>query len=211
MKIIIAGNGKVGAALTRQLSAEGDDLTLVDSNLKVLESSEERYDIMVVQGNCASMSALRQAGVKEADLLIAMTGADEVNLLCCMTAHAMNARIHTIARVRNPEYMDQIYAMREMFALSMVVNPERQAAVEAERLLKYPGFLKRDTFTKGRVEIVELKIDGRSKLCNVALNDMYGIVKCKILVCAVLRSGKAVAPNGNFVLREGDRDRKSVV
>jgi len=205
VKIIIAGNGKVGAALTRQLSAEGDDLTLVDSNLKVLESSEERYDIMVVQGNCASMSALRQAGVKEADLLIAMTGADEVNLLCCMTAHAMNARIHTIARVRNPEYMDQIYAMREMFALSMVVNPERQAAVEAERLLKYPGFLKRDTFTKGRVEIVELKIDGRSKLCNVALNDMYGIVKCKILVCAVLRSGKAVAPNGNFVLREGDR------
>ncbi len=205
MKIIIAGNGKVGAALTRQLSAEGDDLTLIDSNLKVLESSEERYDIMVVQGNCASMEVLRQAGVKEADLLIAMAGADEVNLLCCMTAHAMNANIHTIARVCNPQYMDQIFTMREMFGLSMAVNPERQAAVEIERLLKYPGFLKRDTFTKGRVEIVELRIDSRSKLCNVALNDMYGIVKCKILVCAVLREGKAIAPNGNFILREGDR------
>ncbi|MCI9438901.1 MAG: Trk system potassium transporter TrkA [Lachnospiraceae bacterium] len=205
MKIIIAGNGKVGAALTRQLSAEGDELTLIDSNLKVLESSEERYDIMVVQGNCASMDVLRQAGVKEADLLIAMAGADEVNLLCCMTAHAMNANIHTIARVCNPQYMDQIFAMREMFGLSMAVNPERQAAVEIERLLKYPGFLKRDTFTKGRVEIVELRIDGRSKLCNVALNDMYGIVKCKILVCAVLREGRAIAPNGNFILREGDR------
>ena len=205
MKIIIAGNGKVGAALTRQLSAEGDELTLIDSNLKVLESSEEIYDIMVVQGNCASMEVLRQAGVKEADLLIAMAGADEVNLLCCMTAHAMNARIHTIARVCNPEYMEQIFSMREMFGLSMVVNPERQAAVEIERLLKYPGFLKRDTFTKGRVEIVELRIDSRSKLCNVALNDMYGIVKCKTLVCAVLREGKAIAPNGNFVLREGDR------
>ncbi len=204
MKIIIAGNGKVGAALTRQLSAEGDELTLIDSNLKVLESSEERYDIMVVQGNCASMDVLRQAGVK-ADLLIAMAGADEVNLLCCMTAHAMNANIHTIARVCNPQYMDQIFAMREMFGLSMAVNPERQAAVEIERLLKYPGFLKRDTFTKGRVEIVELRIDGRSKLCNVALNDMYGIVKCKILVCAVLREGRAIAPNGNFILREGDR------
>ena len=205
MKIIIAGNGKVGAALTRQLSSEGDDLTLVDSNLEVLESSEERYDIMVVQGNCASRKVLQQAGVEDADLLIAMTGADETNLLCCMTAHGLNKKLHTIARVCNPEYTDQIYAMREMFGLSMAVNPERQAAVEIERLLKYPGFLKRDTFTRGRVEIVELRIDSRSKLCNVALNDMYGIVKCKILVCAVLREGKAVAPDGNFVLREGDR------
>lgn len=205
MKIIIAGDGKMGAALTRKLSAEGDDITLIDSNAEVLESSEERYDVMVVHGNCASMDVLLQAGVKEADLLIAMAGADEVNLLCCMTAHGLNEKIHTIARVCNPEYTDQIYAMRDIFALSMCVNPERQAAVEMERLLRYPGFLKRDTFTKGRVEIVELRIDGRSKLCNVALNDMYGIVKCKILVCAVLRDGKAVAPGGNFILREGDR------
>lgn len=205
MKIIIAGDGKMGAALTRKLSAEGDDITLIDSNAEVLESSEERYDVMVVHGNCASMDVLLQAGVKEADLLIAMAGADEVNLLCCMTAHGLNEKIHTIARVCNPEYTDQIYAMRDIFALSMCVNPERQAAVEMERLLRYPGFLKRDTFSKGRVEIVELRIDGRSKLCNVALNDMYGIVKCKILVCAVLRDGKAVAPGGNFILREGDR------
>ena len=151
------------------------------------------------------MEVLLQAGVKEADLLIAMAGADEVNLLCCMTAHGLNANIHTIARVCNPEYTNQIYVMRDKFALSMVVNPERQAATEIERLLKYPGFLKRDTFTKGRVEIVELRIDGRSKLKDVALNDMDGIVKCKTLVCAVLRDGKAVAPGGNFVLREGDR------
>ena len=193
MKIIIAGNGKMGAALTSQLTAEGDDLTLIDSNLNVLESSEESYDIMVVHGNCASMDVLIQAG------------ADEVNLLCCMTAHGLNPNIHTIARVCNPEYTDQIYVMRQMFGLSMAVNPERQAATEIERLLKYPGFLKRDTFTKGRVEIVELRIDKKSKLCNVALNDLDGIVKCKILVCAVLRDGKAVAPGGNFVLREGDR------
>lgn len=205
MKIIIAGDGKMGAALTRKLSAEGDDLTIIDSNPEVLENSEERYDVMVVHGNCASMDILLKAGVKEADLLIAMAGADEVNLLCCMTAHGLNKDIHTIARVCNPEYTDQTYEMRDIFALSMAVNPERQAAMEIERLLKYPGFLKRDTFTKGRVEIVELRIDGRSKLCNVALNDMYGIVKCKILVCAVLREGKAVAPGGNFILREGDR------
>lgn len=205
MKIIIAGDGKLGSSLTRQLAAEGHDLTLIDYNPKVLESSEERYDIMVVQGNCASMDVLLQAGVKEASLLIAVAGADEVNLLCCMTAYGLNPNIHTIARVRNPEYADQLYVMREMFALSMAVNPERQVAVEIERLLKYPGFLKRDTFAKGRVEIVELRIDESSKLCNVALNDMNSIVKCKILVCAVLRDGKAFAPGGNFVLKEGDR------
>lgn len=205
MKIIIAGDGKMGATLTRQLSAEGDDITLIDSNPKVLESSEERYDIMVVQGNCASMDVLLQAGVKTADLLIAVAGPDEINLLCCMTAHGLNPGIHTVARVRKPEYADQIYKMRGMFALSMAVNPEKQAATEIERLLRYPGFLKRDTFAKGRVEIVELRIDGESKLCNVALNDMDSIVKCKILVCAVLRNGKAAAPDGNFVLREGDR------
>ena len=205
MKIIIAGDGKLGSSLTRQLAAEGHDLTLIDSNPDVLGTSEERFDIMVVQGNCASMDVLLQAGVKEAALLIAVAGADEVNLLCCMTAFGLNPNIHTIARVRNPEYTDQIYQMREMFALSMAVNPERQVAVEIERLLKYPGFLKRDTFAKGRVEIVELRIDENSKLCNVALNDMNSIVKCKILVCAVLRDGKAFAPGGNFVLEEGDR------
>lgn len=205
MKIIIAGDGKMGATLTRQLSAEGDDITLIDANPKVLESSEERYDVMVVQGNCASMDVLLQAGVKEADLLIAVAGADEINLLCCMTAHGLNPTLHTIARVRNPEYSEQIYKMRDMFALSLTVNPEKQAAVEIERLLRYPGFLKRDTFAKGRVEIVELRLDENSKLCNVALNDMNNIVKCKILVCAVLRNGRAEAPDGNFVLREGDR------
>lgn len=134
-----------------------------------------------------------------------MAGADEINLLCCMTAHSLNPKIHTIARVRNPEYTDQIYAMREMFALSMTVNPEKQAAAEIARLLRYPGFLKRDTFAKSRVEIVELRIEENSKLCNVALNDMNGIVKCKILVCAVLRNGKAIMPGGDFVLKEGDR------
>ena len=205
MKIIIAGEGKVGAMLTKQLSAEGYDLTLIDANKKILDASEERYDIMAVQGNCASMEVLVQAGVKDADLLIAVTNADEINLLCCMTAHGINANIHTIARIRNPEYTEQIYKMRNLFALSMTTNPEKQAAIEIERLLKYPGFLKRDTFARGRVEIVELRVDAEHKLCNTALNDLYSIVKCKILVCTVLRNGTAIAPDGNFVLRAGDR------
>ena len=97
MKVIIAGDGKMGASLTRQLATEGNDITLIDSNPQVLEASEERYDIMVVQGNCASMDTLLQAGVQEANLLIAVAGADEVNLLCCMTAHGLNPSLHTIA------------------------------------------------------------------------------------------------------------------
>ena len=205
LKIIIAGGGKVGATLTRQLSAEGYDLTLMDKNTQVLESVMNSYDVMAVRGNCATMGALHQAGVEDADLLIAVTNADEVNLLCCMTAHAMNPKLHTIARIRNPEYSDQIYKMRDAFGLSLTVNPEKQAAVEIERLLKYPGFLRRETFAKGRVEIVELRISEKSKLCNVALGDLSGITKCRVLVCAVLREGTAIAPSGNFVLRQGDR------
>ena len=160
---------------------------------------------MVVQGNCASMAVLSQAGVQEAELLIAMTGADEVNMLCCTTAHVMNPKIHTIARIRNPEYTDQIYEMRSLFGLSMMVNPEKMAAIEMWRLIKYPGFLKRDTFAKGRVEIVELRIREDSKLCNASLYDLGNIVKCKILVCAVLRNSKAIIPDGNFTLQAGDR------
>ena len=204
MKIIIAGDGKVGATLIRQLSAEDYDLTLVDVNANRLENSSERFDIMAVEGNCASMEVLKQAGVETADLLIAATSADEINLLCCLTAHGLNPRLHTIARIRNPEYTGQIYKMRQAFALSMTVNPERQAAVEIERLIKYPGFLKRETFAKGRLELVELKVMQGSKLCNVTLNDLDSVVKCQILVCVVVREGKAVTPDGNFVLREGD-------
>lgn len=205
MKIIIAGDGKVGSTLTRELAAEGHDITLIDAKAEVLELSEERYDVMIVQGNCASMATLSQAGVQEAELLIAMTGADEVNMLCCTTAHGMNPKLHTIARIRNPEYTDQIYEMRNLFGLSMMVNPERQAAMEMVRLIKYPGFLKRDTFAKGRVEIVELRIREDSKLCNASLYDLGSIVKCKILVCAVLRNSKAIIPDGNFTLQAGDR------
>ena len=205
MNIIIAGDGKVGSMLTWQLSSEGHDITLIDLKDHLLRSSVERYDVMCVQGNCASMEVLLQAGVRDADLLIAATNQDEINLLCCTTAHALNSKLHTIARIRNPEYTEQIYRMRDVFGLSMVINPEKQAATEMERLLKYPGFLRRDTFAKGKTEIVELRVDAKSPLCNIRLMDLRSIVKCQVLVCAVIRGGNAVAPKGDFELREGDR------
>lgn len=205
MDIIIAGSGKVGLTLARQLVNEGHNITLIDRNSLVLEEATEQFDALAVCGNCASLDVLTTAGVKSAELVIAMTDADELNLLCCMTAHGINPKIHTIARIRNPEYSEQIMTMPEVFPLSMTVNPEKQAAIEIQRLLKYPGFLHRDTFAKGLVEIVELRIDESSKLCNVLLMDLRNIIKCKVLVCAVLRAGTAIAPKGNFVLQKGDR------
>ena len=204
MNIIIAGNGKMGSSLTRQLSSEGYSITVIDSNATVLESIANDYDIMTIQGNCASMDVLLKANVESADLLIAVTNQDETNLLCCVTAHVLNPDLHTIARIRNPDYSEQVYKMHEMFALNMTVNPERQAAKEIESLLKYPGFLRRDTFAKGRVEIVELRIDENSKLCNQPLSSLHSITGCKVLICAVLRGGTAVTPYGNFIFQEND-------
>ncbi len=205
VKILIAGAGKVGANLTKQLSMEGYDITLIDSDQDVQDRIVEQYDVMTVLGNCASMETLQDADVKDANLLIAVTNADEINLLSCMTAHAMNPRIHTIARIRNPEYAGQAYAMREAFALSLAINPEKQAAMEIERLIKYPGFLKRSPFAKGRVEIVELRIDEKSALNGLVLSDLSKVLNCQVLVCAVLRDGKAIAPGGSFVLKSGDK------
>ncbi|MBR2019007.1 MAG: Trk system potassium transporter TrkA [Clostridia bacterium] len=205
MKILIAGCGQVGQTLAQELSAEGHDLTLMDSDPQVLEMGMERYDVIAIQGNCASMQTLHAANVEMADLLIACTGSDELNLLCCMTAHAINPHLHTIARIRNHEYVEQTYRMRDTFALSMIFNPEQQAAQEIERLLRFPGFLKRDSFAKGRVEIVELRVDADSRLCNVPLSALNAIVKCKVLVCTVLREGQAITPDGRFVLHAGDR------
>ena len=205
MKIIIAGGGKVGVTLARLLSAEGHDLTMIDWNKEVLGACVEQYDVMAVDGNCASMPVLLQAGVKGADLLIAVTNADEVNLLCCITAHAINETLHTIARIRNPEYVEQIFKMRHAFGLSLYVNPEKQAAQEIERLMRYPGFLQRDTFAKGRTEIVEVRVTTDSPLRKLPLSELHRVVKTRVLVCAVLRQDKALVPKGSFVLEEGDR------
>jgi trk system potassium uptake protein TrkA len=205
MKIIIAGAGKVGETLAGQLTDEGYDVTMIDTRTEVLEACVGEYDVIAVHGNCAGVGTLREAGIENADLLICATGNDEVNLLTSVTAHALNKKLHTIARIRDPEYAENVIRMRKDFGLSMAFNPEKQAAEEIARLIRYPGFLQRDTFAKGSTEIVELKLEENHPLCGVSLSALPALVKCKVLVCAVLREGEPIIPTGSFVLREGDR------
>ena len=204
MKILIAGGGKMGSSLTQQLTDEGHEITVVDSDPDVLENIISRNDVISVCGNAASMSVLETAGVKEAELFIAATDMDEVNMLACMTAHGMNPKLTTIGRIRNPDYRKQAYEMREIFGLTLAVNPERRAAKEIARLLQYPGFLSVDTFAKGNAEIVELKVDAKNPLCNTPVSKLANVVHTQVLICAVQRSGDFFMPDGNFVIREND-------
>lgn len=204
MNIVIVGDGKVGVALTEQLSKEGHDLVVIDSNRKVLEASLESYDVMVVTGNGAVMKVQQQAGVPDCDLLIAATSADEINLLTCIVGRKLGAR-HTIARVRNPEYAEQLVQMREELGLSMTINPELAAAAETYHLLQFPSFMKRESFAKGKVEIVEIRIGADSKLCGIPLFKLYEIAKVRVLVCAVERGDNVYIPDGSFTLLAGDK------
>ena len=205
MKIMIAGAGKVGKALAKDLSYEGHDITIIDSDPAVLEDAISKYDVITYEGNCATMNVLKEAGIAETDVFIAATNADEVNLLSCITAHHLNPSVNTIARIRDPEYVEQALEMSKELGLSLVVNPEQLAAREIRRLLKYPGFLKRDAFAKARIEIVELKVDQNSRLKNVQLTNLQKIVNSRILIVTVLRNGKAIAPDGSLVIKEDDR------
>lgn len=204
MKIVIVGDGKVGFALTSQLSHEGHDVVVIDNNKKVLQESAERLDVMVVHGNGAGVKTQRQAGVEDADLLIAATSADETNLLCCIVARKLGC-IHTIARVRNPEYAEQVYFLKDELGLSMTINPERAAAREISRLLQFPSFLKRDSFAKGRAEIVEMVIREGNILEGKTLSELSQFAKVRVLVCAVKRGDAAYIPDGSFRLMRGDK------
>lgn len=204
MKIVIVGDGKVGYTLTKQLSQAGHDVVVIDSDQKVLQQSMEALDVFVVQGNGATLAVQQEAQVGQSDLLIAATSGDEINLLCCVLAKKLGCR-HTIARVRNPDYTQQLALLREDLGLSMTINPERTAAHEIFRILQFPSFLKRDTFCRGRVELVELKIREDSPLVGVLLRDLHRITGVNVLVCAVDRGGKVTIPVGDFRLEQEDK------
>ncbi|HWR23521.1 MAG TPA: Trk system potassium transporter TrkA [Feifaniaceae bacterium] len=204
MKIVIVGDGKVGFTLTKLLSREGHDIVVIDSNSAVLRESQEALDVAVVTGNGACVEVQRDADVQHSDVLIAATSSDEINLLCCMVARKLGCR-STIARVRNPAYDTQLRLLKEELGLSLSINPERTAAREIFRILQLPSFLKRDSFAKGRVELVELKLKHDNALVNRKLSELSGLGRLNALICVVDRDGEITIPSGSFELREGDK------
>lgn len=203
MQIIIVGCGNVGSTLTEQLSKEGHNITVIDRDAGKVEAIANQYDVMGVVGNGGSFSVQNEAGIENADLLIAVTASDELNLLCCLIAKKAGD-CNTIARVRNPIYNKEIDYIKEELGLSMVINPEQAAALEISRLLKFPSAIRVDTFAKGRVEILKCKVEPGSPLCNCSLMDISGTLHCEVLICAVERGDEVYIPDGKFRLQEKD-------
>lgn len=203
MNIIIVGCGKVGATLAGQLSQEGHDISIIDINDKVVEEFSNSYDVMGVTGNGASYNIQMAAGVEKAHLLIAVTGSDELNFLCCLIARkAGNCK--TIARVRNPIYNKEIGFIKEELGLSMVINPEYEAACEIARILRFPSAIDINTFNRGKVELLSAKINKGSILHEMKVQEIDSKLKCDILISMVERGDEIIIPNGEFILEEHD-------
>lgn len=204
MKIILVGGGKVGTALARQLSEEGHNVTVVDTNKPRVEHISETYDVMGIVGNGASIATLYEAGIEEADVFIAITGSDELNLLCCMFAKKAG-HCHTIARVRNPSYSHELEFIKKQIGISAIVNPEMAAAVEISHLLRFPGASKIDTFADGRVRLIKCALTEAQGMDGMAIREISTRLGSDVLICAVERGSEVLIPNGNFVLRNGDQ------
>ena len=204
MKIILVGSGKVGTALARQLSEEGHNVTVVDTNKARVEHLIETYDVLGIVGNGSSITTLSEAGIEDADVFIAVTGSDELNLLCCMFAKKAG-HCHAIARVRNPSYSHELDFIKKQIGISAIINPEMAAAKEISHLLRFPGASKIDTFAGGRVRLIKFALTEAQGLDGVAIREIPSRLKSDILVCAVERDGGVIIPNGNLVLQNGDQ------
>ena len=204
MKIIIVGCGKVGTTLAEQLNRENHDITLIDCDSEALQSISDSTDVMSVTGNGAVYQVQMEAGIKEADLLIATTNSDELNMLCCLIAKKAG-NCHTIARIRNPEYSAEINYIREELNLSLAINPELAAAREIARLLRFPNAIKIELFAKGRIELLKFLIPKDSILDRMKVMDVVSRLKSNVLICAVERGDDVVIPDGNFEMKGGDK------
>ena len=203
MQIIIVGCGKVGSALTQRLSKEDNNVCIIDINSEVVHTLATECDVMGIVGNGASYSVLAEAGIENADLFIAVTESDELNLLCCVIARK-TAKCHTIARVRNPIYSKEQDFLQHEIGVSMIINPEQTAASEISSLLCFPGAIGIDSFAGGKVEMLRFRIPCGCILDNMALKDVSARIHCQFLICAVDRDNEVCIPGGNFVLKSGD-------
>jgi trk system potassium uptake protein TrkA len=203
MNIVIVGSGTVGSAICAQLACEDHNITVVDANPRSLSEVVDGYDVFGVAGNGAELSTLRKAGAERADLLIAVTPEDEINILCCAAARKLGTE-HTVARVRNPEYAELMSLLQSEMSLSFTINPELAAAKEIYRLLRFPSAAKLDTFCHGKVELAELVIDADSPICGSSLTELRRKLNINFLVCGVLRDEAAYIPSGDFSIEAGD-------
>lgn len=203
MKIIIVGCGKIGTTLAEQLSYEQHDLVVIDTNPQKIQQLSENIDVMGITGNGSSVNVLSEAGIEDAHMLIAVTGSDELNLLCCVIAKKVST-CNTIARVRNPIYNKERNFIRKSLGISMIINPELSAATEISRLLRFPSAIKLDTFAKGRVEILKFKLLPEFHLDGLSIMQMTEKLKCDILICGVERGEEVFIPSGNFILHNQD-------
>ena len=203
MNIIIVGCGKVGSTLAKQLSKEGHDISIIDINDKVVEEFSNSHDVMGISGNGAAYSIQKSAGIEKADLLIAVTGSDELNLLCCLIARKAG-NCETIAKVRDPIYNNEIEFIKEELGLSMVINPEYEAASEIARILRFPSVIDINIFNKGSVELLSFKVENNSILHDMKVQEIHGKLKCDILVCMIERGEEVIIPIGDFIMKEND-------
>ncbi len=204
MKIVIAGAGKIGRTVASVLSQEGHDITVIDHNPEVVASLSNDIDVICVEGNAADPETLREAGAGSANLLVAATETDEVNMVCGIISHHLGAK-HVIARIRDPQYMHQTKFLREALGLAQIVNPEYECAKEISRILKFPGAARVDSFSKGSVEIVEHKIPENGALDGLTLKELRSRYGANVLVALIERDGNALIPKGNTLLQTGDR------
>lgn len=205
MKIVVAGCGKIGQTVIGSLVAEGHDVIAIDANSEVLDELTNIYDIMTICGNCADSDVLEEIGIGSAQLYVALTNSDELNMLSCFIAKRMGAS-ETIARIRNPEYNDDSLGfLKQELDLSMAINPDRLTAIELYNILRLPSAVKIENFSRRNFEMIELIIKEGSELDGVKLSDLKGKYNSKVLICAVERDDNVYIPDGNFVLRNGDK------
>ncbi len=203
LQIIIVGCGKVGATLVEQLSHEGHDITIIDKNPNKLQEIANLYDVMGLVGNGASYSVQMEAGIEKADLIIAVTGSDELNLLCCTVANqAVNCA--TIARVRTPDYSKEAGYLREKLGLTMIINPELEAAIETSRILYLPTALEVNSFAHGQAELIKFKIPEKNVLDGLTIAELGRDVFADVLICAIERDGNVHIPSGDFRIMKND-------
>lgn len=203
MKIVIVGCGKIGATILESLVNEGHDIVAIDSSSAQLSNITDIYDVMGLCGNGADSNTLEEADTGNAEMFIAVTGSDEINMLSCFLARKMGAK-STIARIRNPEYNSSLGFMKEQLELSMSINPEYLAARELFNILKFPSAVKIETFSRGNLEMIEFRLKPDSALDGISLMQMRERYKAKVLVCYVRRDEEVFIPDGNFVLKSGD-------